>query len=35
MTPLAFVLILASAAFHATWNMVAKKEGASLAVSVA
>lgn len=31
MTPLAFVLILASAAFHATWNMVAKKEGASLA----
>ena len=31
MTPLAFFLILASAGLHATWNMIAKKEGASLA----
>ncbi|MBP5544457.1 MAG: hypothetical protein ILM98_10295 [Kiritimatiellae bacterium] len=31
MTPLAFVLILASAGLHATWNMIAKKQGASLA----
>ena len=31
MTPLAFVLILASAGLHATWNMIAKKTGASLA----
>lgn len=31
MTPLAFVLILLSAGLHATWNMIAKKEGASLA----
>ena len=26
MTPLAFVLIIASAGLHATWNMIAKKE---------
>lgn len=31
MTPRAFVLILLSAWFHATWNMIAKKQGASLA----
>ena len=31
MTPLAFVLILISAGLHATWNMIAKKTGASLA----
>ena len=31
MTPLAFVLILLSAGLHATWNMIAKKSGASLA----
>ena len=31
MTPLAFFLILASAVLHATWNMMAKKTGASLA----
>ena len=31
MTPLAFFLILASAGLHATWNMIAKKTGASLA----
>lgn len=31
MTPLAFVLILLSAGLHATWNMIAKKTGASLA----
>lgn len=31
MTPLAFVLILFSAGLHATWNMIAKKSGASLA----
>ncbi len=31
MTPLAFFLILASAGLHATWNMIAKKSGASLA----
>lgn len=31
MTPFAFFLILASAGLHATWNMIAKKSGASLA----
>ena len=31
MTSLAFVLILFSTALHATWNMIAKKSGASLA----
>lgn len=31
MTPLAFFLILASAGLHATWNMIAKKSGATLA----
>lgn len=31
MTPLAFFLILGSAGLHATWNMIAKKSGASLA----
>ena len=31
MTPLAFFLILASAGLHATWNMIAKKQGATLA----
>lgn len=31
MTPLAFVLILASAGLHATWNMIAKRQGATLA----
>ena len=31
MTPLAFFFILASAGLHATWNAIAKKQGASLA----
>lgn len=31
MTPLAFVLVLFSACFHATWNMIGKKSGVSLA----
>lgn len=31
MTPLAFFLVLGSAGLHATWNIIAKKSGASLA----
>lgn len=31
MSPLALALIMASAGLHATWNMLAKKEGASIA----
>ena len=31
MTPLAFLLVLGSAGLHATWNLIAKKSGASLA----
>lgn len=31
MTPLAFLLVLSSAGLHATWNMIAKRSGASLA----
>jgi hypothetical protein len=31
MTPLAFVFILFSAGLHATWHMLAKKSGASIA----
>ena len=32
MTPIAFVLIFASAAFHATWNMIVKKSRTGLAM---
>lgn len=31
MTPIAILLVLVSAVLHATWNMIAKKSGASLA----
>ena len=31
MTPLAIILVVLSAGFHATWNMIGKKSGVSLA----